>query len=151
MTRHVSATLEAQLSGAQRLELQVALPDTPGLDVEDRLSVLLDGRPADPLEVVGEHGNRVHVLEGADGRPGVSYSATVLGHADPLPVTERDRLVYARPSRYAESDRLLGFAHQQLGSGRSGAALVQDVGSWVGARLNYVPGSSGPTDGATDT
>ena len=28
---------------------------------------------------------------------------------------------------------------------------MQDVSSWVGSRLSYVPGSSGPTDGATDT
>ena len=151
LTRHVSATLEARLTGAQRLELQLALPTLPGLAVDERLSVLLDGKPVEPLEVVTDHGNRVHVLDGADGRLSVSYAATAVGHADPVELTEADRVAYARPSRYAESDRLLGFAHRQFDTGVSREALVQDVSSWVGSRLSYVPGSSGPTDGATDT
>ena len=31
------------------------------------------------------------------------------------------------------------------------AKLLEAVSSWVGTRLDYVPGSSGPTDGATET
>jgi len=151
MKRRVSATLEARLSSPNRVELQLALAGADGLDVDERLSVLLDGDPVETTEVVGDHGNRVHVLDGAEGRLSVSYSATAVGHGGPAPMTERDRIVYARPSRYAESDRLLGFAAQQFGSGRPTAALVEDVASWVGSRLNYVPGSSGPTDGASDT
>jgi len=151
MTRHVSATLEAQMSSPNRVELQLSLAGAEGLTVDERLSVLLDGSPVEPVEVVGEHGNRVHVLEGAQGRLSVSYSATVAGRGRAVPLTEQDRIVYARPSRYAESDRLLGFAAKQFGSQRSGTPLVQDVASWVGSRLNYVPGSSGPTDGAGDT
>jgi transglutaminase-like putative cysteine protease len=151
MKRHVSATLEAQLSDPTRLELQLTLPDLPGLTVDERLSVLLDGAPVEPLEVVGDHGNRVHVLEGAQGRLSVSYTATAEGHAEPVPLTERDHIVYTRPSRYAESDKLLGFAKKQFGSSASGGQLLHDVSSWVGSRLSYIPGSSGPTDGATDT
>jgi transglutaminase-like putative cysteine protease len=119
--------------------------------VDERLSVLIDGQPVEPLEVVGEHGNRVHVLDGAQGRLSVSYTAAVDGHGKGVPLTEQDRIVYARPSRYAESDRLLNFAAKEFGTQRSGSAIVQDVVRWVGSRLNYVPGSSGPTDGATDT
>jgi len=151
LTRHVSATLEAQLSSPNRLELQVALAGAEGLTVDERLSVLLDGAPVEPLEVVGDHGNRVHVLDGVQGRLSVSYSATVEGHGKGVPFTEQDRIVYSRPSRYAESDRLLNFAAKEFGTGRPGSELVQDVTSWVGSRLSYVPGSSGPTDGAGDT
>jgi transglutaminase-like putative cysteine protease len=151
MTRRVSATLEAQLSDPTRLELQLALPDQKGLDVDERLAVLLDGNPAEPVEVVGDHGNRVHLLEGAQGRLSVSYTATTHGRADPVELTERDHVAYTRPSRYAQSDKLLGFAKKQFGSRSSGNDLLLDVVSWVGSRLSYVPGSSGPTDGATDT
>jgi transglutaminase-like putative cysteine protease len=151
LTRQVSATLEAQLSNPNRLELQLALAGAEGLTVDERLSVLVDGAPVEPLEVVGDHGNRVHVLDGAQGRLSVSYSATVEGQGKAVQFTEQDRIVYSRPSRYAESDRLLNFAAKEFGTGRSGHELVQDVTSWVGARLNYVPGSSGPTDGAGDT
>jgi hypothetical protein len=101
----------------------------------------------EPLEVVGDHGNRVHVLDGVQGRLSVSYSATVEGHGKGVSFTEQDRIVYSRPSRFAESDRLLNFAAKEFGTGRAGSGLVQDVTSWVGSRLNYVPGSSGPTDG----
>jgi len=149
--RHVSATLEARLTGAQRLELQLALPTLPGLAVDERLSVLLDGKPVEPLEVVTDHGNRVHVLDGADGQLSVSYTATAVGRAEPVELTEADRITYARPSRYAESDRLLGFAHRQFDTHVPREALALDVSSWVGSRLSYMPGSSGPTDGATDT
>ena len=149
--RQVSAVLEAQLSAPNRLELQLALAGAEGLTVDERLSVLLDGQPVEPVEVVGDHGNRVHVLDGAQGRLSVSYSATVEGHGKGVPLTEQDRIVYARPSRYAESDRLLNFAAREFGTQRPPGALVEDVVSWVGTRLNYVPGSSGPTDGAGDT
>lgn len=149
--RQVSATLEAQLSAPNRLELQLALAGAEGLTVDERLSVLIDGQPVEPLEVVGEHGNRVHVLDGAQGRLSVSYSASIKGYGKAVPLTEQDRIVYARPSRYAESDRLLNFAAKEFGTQRSGSAIVQDVVGWVGSRLNYVPGSSGPTDGAGDT
>src|SRR3954451_24584242 len=149
LTRNVSATLEAQLSGRSRVELQVALAGRSGLDVDERLSVLLDGRPFEPCEVVTDHGTRVHVLDEVEGRLSVSYRATAVGRAEPLPLTEQDVVTYTRPSRYAESDRLLGFAKKQFGS--TGNDLLHDVASWVGSRLSYVPGSSGPTDGATDT
>ncbi|MEP7089384.1 MAG: transglutaminase family protein [Nocardioidaceae bacterium] len=151
MTRHVSATLEARLTGLTRLELQLALPDLPGLAVEERLSVLLDGDTVEPHEVLGDHGSRVHVIEGAEGRLSVSYTATATGRAEPVEVTEKDLVAYTRPSRYADSDRLIGFARKQFGSGASGSELLHEVATWVGSRLSYVPGSSGPTDGASDT
>ncbi len=152
-TRHVSATLEASVSGRTRLELQLALPELAGLRVDERLSVLLDGDAVEPLEVVGAHGNRVHVVPGAEGRLSVSYTATAAGQAEPLEVTEQDRILYTRPSRYVDSDRLLGFATKQFGrsSSREANDLLLDVAAWVGSHLSYVPGSSGPTDGASDT
>jgi transglutaminase-like putative cysteine protease len=148
--RHVTASLEAQLNGRSRLELQVALPDVPGLTVDERLSVLLDGEPVEAREVLSEHGTRVHVLDDATGWLSVSYAATVVGRGEPAELTEPDRIRYTRPSRYAESDRLIGFARKQFGSA-AGNDLLLDVASWVGSRLSYVAGSSGPKDGASDT
>src|SRR3954454_12766029 len=100
LTRNVSATLEVQLSGRSRVELQVALAGRPGLEVDERLSVLLDGRPFEPCEVVTDHGTRVHVLEGVGGRLSVSSRARAVGRAEPLPLTEQDVVTYTRPSRY---------------------------------------------------
>jgi len=61
-----------------------------------------------------------------------------------------DAVTYLRPSRYAESDRLAALAAAEF-AGLSVPELLAGVSSWVGDRLDYVPGSSGPTDGAVDT
>ncbi|MDY6999328.1 MAG: transglutaminase family protein, partial [Actinomycetota bacterium] len=56
-----------------------------------------------------------------------------------------------RPSRYAEADKFFGFAATEFGEYGDTATLLEKVSSWVGTRLNYVPGSSDPIDGAADT
>lgn len=40
------------------------------------------------------------------------------------------------------------MAHAEFAGISGAAALLAAVSSWVGTRLRYVPGSSGPTDGA---
>lgn len=57
---------------------------------------------------------------------------------------------YLRPSRYCESDTLSAIAHAEF-AGLDGYSLLEGVSSWVGTRLDYVPGSSLPTDGAVRT
>src|SRR6201997_5195065 len=59
--------------------------------------------------------------------------------------------MYLRPSRYAEADKFYGFATTEFGNYIDSATLLEKVSSWVGTRLNYVPGSSDPIDGAVDT
>lgn len=151
MQRSVSAHLEADLTGDGWVELQVAAARLPGLEVDERLVVSVDGEPVDVRELVDGHGTRIHLLSGVSGRLDVAYDATVTGRADPAPVTDLDRVAYTRPSRYADSDRLFGFARKQFGAGRDPDALLQDVTVWVASRLDYVPGSSTVTDGASDT
>ena len=151
MQRTVSAHLEADLTGDGRVELQVAAARLPGLDLDERLVVSVDGDPVDVREVVDGHGSRIHLVSGVSGRLHVAYDATVTGRAEPTPVADLDRIEYTRPSRYADSDRLFGFARKQFGAGRDPDALLQDVTVWVANRLDYVPGSSTVTDGASDT
>ena len=81
----------------------------------------------------------------------VDYAATIIGRTDPAPVTEYDQSMYLRPSRYAEADKFFGFAATEFGKYVDSATLLERVSSWVGTRLNYVPGSSDPIDGAADT
>lgn len=103
------------------------------------------------MEISGVHGNRIHKFDAEEGKLKVSYSATVIGHTDPPPVTEYDLSMYLRPSRYAEADKFYGFAATEFGEWVDSATLLEKVSSWVGTRLNYVPGSSDPIDGAADT
>ena len=81
----------------------------------------------------------------------LSYAATVIGEAEPAPVSDIDLITYRRPSRYAEADKFFGFAATEFAQYTDPATLLEKVSSWVGTRLDYVAGSSDPIDGAADT
>jgi transglutaminase-like putative cysteine protease len=115
------------------------------------LSFVLDGRHIEALEVTGTHGNRIHKFDAPLGNLQVNYAATIVGQAARAPVTEYDLSMYLRPSRYAEADKFYGFAATEFGDYGDATTLLETVSSWVGTRLNYVPGSSDPIDGAVDT
>jgi transglutaminase-like putative cysteine protease len=150
-SRTVGARLVAQVHQPLRVLTQLAVSEMNPAEVQESLVVTCDGQPLTPQEVVLADGSRVHVTQAPTGRLLVQYSATVLGSADTVAVSDADRITYLRPSRYAESDRLVPIAEAEF-AGISGAAtLLASVSSWVGARLSYVSGSSGPTDGAVDT
>jgi transglutaminase-like putative cysteine protease len=104
-----------------------------------------------PVEVSGAHGNRIHKFWAEGGNLQVGYSVTIIGQTDPAPVTDYDLSMYLRPSRYAEADKFYGFAATEFGKLAKSVTLLEKVSSWVGTRLQYVPGSSDPIDGAADT
>ncbi|MFY0407809.1 transglutaminase-like domain-containing protein [Solicola sp. PLA-1-18] len=150
MNRTVGAQLDVTVQATSELEMQVAVARVPGIEVDERLTVTLDGAPLAVREVATPHGGRMHLVDAEAGRLEVRYEATVTGRGDAPEPAGDDLSVYRRPSRYAASDTLGGFAVKQFGP-VSDADLLTAVSSWVGTRLDYVPGSSGPTDGATDT
>lgn len=151
MKREVSAQLDVEITGPTTLEFQIAVAPHPGAEVFEALSFVLNGSPISALEISGVHGNRIHKLEVPVGYLSVAYEATVVGRADPAPVTEYDLSMYLRPSRYAEADKFYGFAATEFANYLDSESLLEEVSRWVGARLNYVPGSSDPIDGAVDT
>ena len=151
MQRDVAAELEVDILAPTTLEFQIAVAPHPGAEVTESLSFVLDGQPVEPLEISGTHGNRIHKFDAGVGHLRVDYAATIVGYADPPPVTPYDQSMYLRPSRYAESDKLFGFAGTEFGQLGDAASLLERVSSWVGRRLQYVPGSSDPIDGAVDT
>ena len=151
MRREVGAEIEVEITAPTTLEFQIAVAPHPRADVFESLRFVLNGQPIQPLEVSGVHGNRIHKFDAAVGTLKVDYAATIVGQTDPAPVTEYDLSMYLRPSRYAEADKFYGFAATEFGSYGDSATLLENVSSWVGTRLNYVPGSSDPIDGAVDT
>lgn len=151
MQRDVGAELEVDIIAPTTLEFQIAVAPHPGATVTESLSFVLNGEPIEALEVSGSHGNRIHKFDAGVGSLRVDYSATVVGYADPAPVTEYDLSTYLRPSRYAEADKLFGFAGTEFGHNVEPAELLGKITSWVSHRLQYVPGSSDPIDGAVDT
>lgn len=151
MKRHVGSALEVQICEPARLEFQIAVAPHPNAEVSEQLSFVLDGRPVEAREIQGTHGNRIHILDAPAGNLAVRYEATIVGSTGPAPVAEHDLSMYLRPSRYAESDKLYGFAATEFGNYLNSTALLERVSLWVGSRLNYVPGSSDPIDGAVET
>nr|WP_036468270.1 transglutaminase family protein [Mycobacterium genavense] len=143
--------MEVEVTKPTVLDFQVAVSRQPGLDVSETLTIERNGKAIEPREIVGAHRSRIHVVAADAGTVTVSYSATVAGEADPEPVSDIDAIEYLRPSRYAEADKFFGFAATEFQQYETSAALLEKVSSWVGTRLNYVPGSSDPIDGAADT
>ena len=151
MRRNVAAELEVEIAAATTLEFQIAVAPHPGTELWESLSFVLDGNPVEAMEISGVHGNRIHKLDVAAGYLSVDYSATIIGQTAMAPVTEYDRSMYLRPSRYAEADKFYGFAATEFRSYIDSTGLLETVSSWVGTRLSYVPGSSDPIDGAVET
>ena len=151
MKRQVSAELDVNIQADTTLDFQIAVAPHPGADVTETLSFVLNGKPVEALEITGLHGNRIHKFDAPVGHLEVRYDATIIGQTTPAPVSDYDLSMYLWPSRYAEADKFYGFASTEFGAYADSATLLEKVSSWVGTRLNYVPGSSDPIDGAVDT
>jgi transglutaminase-like putative cysteine protease len=149
--REVAAQIDVEVTAPTTLEFQVAVARLPGLEVRESLAITFNGKPLQPREIIGPHETRIHSLDVGEGLVSLSYQATVSGEAEPAPVRDIDVITYLRPSRYAEADKFFGFAATEFGQYTDSATLLEKVAAWVGARLDYVPGSSDPIDGAADT
>jgi transglutaminase-like putative cysteine protease len=149
--RRVSSRLVFEIYDDPRVIVQVAASGFASDQLDESLVADCDGRPVPITEVRAGNGGRMHVCTPGRGRLTVDYQATITGRAAPIPVTDLDRITYLRPSRYAESDRLGPLAQAEFGGITSVHDKIASVASWVGTHLDYVPGSSGPTDGAVET
>jgi transglutaminase-like putative cysteine protease len=151
LKRDVGAEIEIAVTAPTTLEFQIAIAPQPGAQTTETLEFRCNGIEVEPCEIVGEHGTRIHRFAAPVGTVTATYAATVIGHADPPPIRELDLSTYLRPSRYAEADKFFGFASTEFGEYADSVTILERVSSWVGTRLNYVPGSSDPIDGAVDT
>jgi transglutaminase-like putative cysteine protease len=151
LRREVGAEIELAVSSPTTLEFQIAVAPHPGAEVTESFEYRCNGKLVTAHELVGDHNSRIHRFDVGEGTVTASYRATVLGRTDPPPVHEIDLSTYLRPSRYAEADKFYGYAATEFGQYADSVTLLEKVSSWVGTRLNYVPGSSDPIDGAVDT
>lgn len=149
MLRTVTSHLSLDVRTPLEMHLAVAVADG-SYDRTEVLTVHHEDGLLDVLEVKTGNGGRMHRVLAPAGRVVVDYQATVLGTADAPPLEDLDLIELRRPSRYADSDRLLAFARDQF-EDLSGRPLLDAVADWVHGHVTYSPGSSLPTDGATDT
>ena len=149
--RQVSAHLTMDVEEPARVMVQLALADFAPMQVNETLDAFSGGLPIEIREIVVPGEGRVHTCHPPPGRLEITYDAVAEGVAAVPRVEDADRIRYRRPSRYAESDRLAPIAQAEFAGITEPSELLAAVSSWVGDRLSYVPGSSGPTDGAVDT
>ena len=149
MNRDVACHLELSAAGPAELVLSVALARGVPL-AEESLLVVANGVRLLPVEILDDHGTRLHRVQVDGGTVVVDYSARSDGVAPPAPVTDIDRVRYLRQSRYCEADRLGPTADEEF-AGLEGAPLLAAVAEWVNGRISYVSGASTGTDSALDT
>ena len=140
----VGASLVFDVTAPAEIVLQIAAADP----VTESLTLDSGGRALEAVELPG----RQHYVRAPAGRLTVTYAAEVAGTGPvPADVTELDRIIALRPSRYCPSDRMAGFAGTLFGGRPDPAATVRAIRDWVHDHLSYEPGSSGPSTDAADT
>jgi transglutaminase-like putative cysteine protease len=149
--RRVSAHLVVRAAQPSELVLQLAVAGPAERRSTEELSVRCGGAPVPVTEVAMGRGERAHLVRLDPGPATIDYGAVVRGVRVPPEPGPADRIVFLRPSRYAESDRLAAVARSEFAGLAGGPELLAAVSSWVGTQLSYVPGSSRPTDGAVQT
>src|SRR6185312_16580325 len=108
--REVAAQIDVEITAPTTLEFQVAVARMPGLEIRESLTIMFNGKLLEPREIIGMHDTRIHSVDVGEGALSLSYAATVIGEAEPAPVSEIDLITYLRQSRYAEADKFFGFA-----------------------------------------
>ena len=154
MTAKVGTTFAYGTTNVRAALLSFAVSDAH-IIVDERVLVHAAGKEITPTELRGDHGTRLHLVEGVgSGWLEVTYEATVeITRPTDIPSglgVEYDQWVYMRPSRYAESDRLAATALRLFPTER-GMDRVNAVAAYVHEHFDYISGSSRGTDGAVDT
>lgn len=148
--RVLSTHLEIEV--AEEADLVLAVAVSSGYTREAESLLVCNDRGGVACEAIeAGHGARLHRLR--DVVPGtlvIDYEVTVHGTSLAPEVSALDPVRYLRPSRYCESDRLGPLARDEF-AGLTGHQLLAAISSWVGTRIQYVSGSSRPTDGAVET
>lgn len=152
MERNVAARLVFKTVADTKVALAIAVARNPGYEsLTENLSITSDGVDIPIQELSDHHGGRFQYMEFAEpSEVVVDYQANVVGSAVPDQSSLMELIRYVRPSRYAESDRLLPTSYAEFGA-LQGEELLHAVRDWVGRELRYISGSSRGTDGAVET
>jgi transglutaminase-like putative cysteine protease len=159
---NVRCALTLAIGSPAEVVLQVAAAHGPGRVVLDGLEATLRGPDSHvgviSSEIVDQEHNRGHIIQCEPGALTVRYEASIMrsGATAPPPVTDAQRAVALRPSRYCPTDRMAGFARRQFGGAQIGGrpsatATVQAICDFVFEHITYDATATGPGLDATET
>ena len=152
-TGAVACTLTLAVETPADVVLQVMAARRPGRVIQDRLDVVNNGGALNGREIAApEHGHQ-RIVRAEPGILTVTYRGAFLPSGPTLPkrVTDAQRVVALRPSRYSPSDRLSGFARSHFGELASAAEQVRAICGYVWRHVGYEPGVTGPGSDAIET
>ena len=148
-----SSTVGADIGFSVTQPAVISLQLVAANDDGSRLTAQLDGRALPIQEVLGpEPYARQHLVRSDPGMLWINYQASVRpGSGEVAQVSEAERLLMQRPSRFCPCDRLIAYGASRLpGPDTDPLIRVQAITDYVSDHLEYVLGSSGPTDDAVD-
>lgn len=150
-SRFCSSHLEIKIDQEATMVLSVGISADYRNSSTEQLNIAVDGVPVAAREIQDSAGSRLHRIDRAPvGKMVVDYTAEIHGEtavADALPI---DEIIYTRPSRYCDNDRLRNIGRAHFGT-LNGRDLMDAVVAWVRGHIAYVPGSSRVVDGALET
>lgn len=150
LTRHASSTLTVEVSAVADLIFSVAV-STDYTQLDETLTFRVGEQTLEAEEVIAPSGSRLHrIRQTPVGTLSVDYAASVTAPAPEPPLLGIDEILFTRPSRYCDSDRLNSLAAAHF-PGLGGMDLINEVARWVRANVRYQLGSSRVVDGALDT
>jgi len=148
-----SATVGADIGFSVTQPAVIALQLVAANDGGNRITARLDGRDLEVRQLLGpEPHARQHLIRCGVGALSISYLTTVRpGTGSAATVDASERVLMLRPSRFCPCDRLVAYGASRLpGPEADPLTRVQAITDYVSDHLEYVPGSSGPTDDAVD-
>jgi len=149
--RLVGCELGATVGAPTSIVLAVAVARSEGLRLVESLSVSVDGRPLEIVELTGRSGTRWHRVDAPAGELEVRYDAEVVGRAVPATVEASDLIEDVRPSRFVQSDLLPGTVVDAAELTRVSVLPPRErvlaARAMVVGLLEYRPGSTSATDG----
>ncbi len=110
--------LTFEVTEAALFAIQVAPATTAGVVLDERVEITNDRdiAPASVVEIVADHGGRVHLVSAPPGVMSFAYAAELVPHAGAPSapngdfVASMDAVMALRQSRYCPSDVLAGYA-----------------------------------------
>lgn len=147
---NVSSRLEVTVTRPADIVFSVAV-SAGHKPLEESLRMSVDDKALEYHQVLAAGRARLHrVRDIPAGTFVLEYSAKVEAPGEPAPHSEADEILYGRPSRYCDSDRLFQVALSTFPD-LTGLELVEAIREWVQTKVVYMPGSSRVVDGALET